>query len=152
MQLILVRHGQAEAMKTTDESRELTALGRQQAAWTAQQVMALYQPDLFVVSPLVRAQQTRHAFTTYCPDVPVLTFDGIKPDDEAKPAIDWLGRQHGECIVVVCHMNVVAYMAGLLLGEHPEPFHLAEARVFEQAFISTALSVEKNRFVPNLQQ
>ena len=152
MQLILIRHGQAEAMKTNDESRELTALGQHQAAWTAQQVMAAYQPDLFVVSPLIRAQQTRQAFNAYCPDVPVLVFDGIKPDDEAKPAIDWLGRQQGECIVVVCHMNVVAYMAGLLLGEHPEAFNLAEARVFGQPFISTGMSLEKTRFVPHLQQ
>lgn len=152
MQLILVRHGQAEALKTTDEERVLTELGQRQAVWTAQQVMAHYKPDLFVVSPLVRAQQTCDAFSAYCPDVPVLTFDGIKPDDEAKPAIDWLGRQQSEYMVVVCHMNVVAFMAGLLLGEHPESFHLAEARVFELPFISTAMAQEKLRFVPNLQQ
>jgi len=45
-------------------------------------------------------------------------------------------------------MNVIAYMAGLLLEEHPENFGLAEARVFEQSLIMTGLSTEKERFSP----
>ncbi len=154
MQLILVRHGQAESQKTTDESRALTDLGQRQANWTAQQIAAHYQPDLFVVSPLLRAQQTLQALTRHYPDVPMITYDGIKPEDDARQAVDWLSTQQGKCIVVVCHMNIVAYMAALLLegnpAQHPESFQLAEARIFEQPFINDGLSVEKKRFVPQL--
>lgn len=150
MQLILVRHGQAVPAVSDDFSRPLTELGQHQAQWTAQQVLSRYQPDLLVVSPLLRAQQTLNAFSAALPKVPVLQFDGIKPDDLAKPAIDWLSSQPAQCIVVVCHMNIVAYMAGLLLGEHPEPFHLAEARVFEQTFIATGISTETARYIPDL--
>lgn len=148
MQLVLVRHGEAVPAVSDDFSRPLTDLGKKQAQSTAQQVLQHYQPDLFVVSPLLRAQQTLKAFLQLAPHVPVLQFDGIKPDDHAKPAIEWLANQPSQCIVVVCHMNVIAYMAGLLTGDHPEPFHLAEARAFEQEFVLAGLSTEKARYLP----
>lgn len=151
MQLILIRHGQAApAVDGDDNSRPLTELGHKQAALTAAEIIKNYKPDIFVVSPLLRAQQTRQAFDQYCPDVPVLIYDGIKPDDPAKPAIEWLSNMHYQTIVVVCHMNVVAYMAGLLVEEMPEPFQLAEARVFEQPVVMAGLSVEHSRFIPDL--
>jgi phosphohistidine phosphatase len=148
MQLILVRHGEAAPALSDDFSRPLTPLGQQQAKSVAQQLLAQYSPDLLVVSPLLRAQQTLKAFTTVLPDVGVLQFDGIKPDDQAKPALEWLSNQPYQCIVVVCHMNIVAYMAGLLLGDHPEAFHLAEARVFEQVVIASGFSTEIARYLP----
>lgn len=152
MQLILMRHGEAEAPMDSslhsDASRVLTGRGQQQAASTAQQLIQRYQPDLFVVSPLIRAQQTRQAFDAYCTDIPVIIYPHIKPDDKAAPALDWLSQLDAKCIVVVCHMNIVAYLGGLLVGESPRSFELAEARVYEQAVIAPGLSVEQARLVP----
>ena len=156
MQLILMRHGEAESPIDSsiysDASRELTIRGQQQAASTAQQLVQRYQPDLFIVSPLIRAQQTQQAFDAYYADIPVMTFDGIKPDDKAAPALDWLSQLDAQCIVVVCHMNIVAYMGGLLIGESPRSFELAEAGVYEQTVIAQGLSVEHARIVPQLIQ
>lgn len=152
MQLILMRHGEAESPSdgaiNSDARRALTLRGQQQATSTAQQLLQCYQPDLFVVSPLLRAQQTRQAFADLCPGIPVLTYADIKPEDQAAPALEWLSSLDAQCIVVVCHMNIVAYMGGLLTAEPPRSFELAEARVYAQTVIAGGLSTEQLRIVP----
>ncbi len=157
MQLILVRHGEAEPYQVNDAIRNLTSRGVAQAHSTAQQVLAKYQPDLLIASPYVRAQQTMAAFQELLsqkvlPKVPLHILDSITPDADPQIALDALSElasyYSAQCIVVVCHMNVIAYMAGLLLDEDPEGFDLAEARVFEQSMILLGLSVEQARFVP----
>ena len=152
MQLILVRHGEAQPYQDNDAARQLTARGVAQAHSTAQQVLAKYQPDLWVVSPYVRAQQTITAFQETLPLAPLHVLDCITPDADPTVALEALfdlQLQHAaQCIIVVCHMNVIAYLAGLLINDDPESFGLAEARVFEQSLILLGLSVEKARFVP----
>ncbi|MBC7751405.1 MAG: phosphohistidine phosphatase SixA [Candidatus Saccharibacteria bacterium] len=152
MQLILMRHGEAEPYQANDAVRNLTTRGVAQAHLTAQQVLEKYQPDLLVASPYVRAQQTVGAFQQQLPNVQLHILDEITPDADPRIALDALTLQasqySAQCIVVVCHMNVIAYIAGLLLDEDPEIFGLAEARVFEQPFILLGLSVETARFLP----
>ncbi len=143
MQLILVRHGEAERQTETDTLRCLTRCGQQQAAWTAAQVLTRYQPDHLVVSPLKRAQQTMQAFRQQLPDLPLTVLQEIKPDDDAAMALMALARLQDRtqagCLLVVCHMNVIAQMAALLLADRPEGFELAEARVFEPQVGAPAL-------------
>jgi phosphohistidine phosphatase len=152
MQLILVRHGEAEPYQDNDAARQLTMRGVVQAHSTAQQVLVKFQPDLWVVSPYVRAQQTIAAFQEKLPLAPLHVLDCITPDADPKVALDALfdlqSQHSAQCIIVVCHMNVIAYVAGLLTTDDPESFGLAEARVFEQPLILLGLSVEKARFVP----
>lgn len=153
MQLILVRHGEADPYQANDAIRNLTARGVAQAHSTASQVLKKYQPDLLVASPYVRAQQTVAAFQEKLPHVSFYTLDLITPDADPRIALEALSelqsQYSAQCMVVVCHMNVIAYMAGLLLDDDPEGFSLAEARVFEQDMILLGLSVEKKRFVPS---
>lgn len=149
MKVILVRHGEAEPNPHNDAARQLTERGHQQAQQTAQYLAEHFQPDLFVVSPYVRAQQTLQHIQAKFPQVPTQVYKDITPDDPAAPAVNWLSHlNHYETIVVVCHMNIVAYMAALLTQDAPESFALAEARVFEQPVIMTGLSQEIARFVP----
>lgn len=156
MQLILVRHGEAEPYQVNDAIRQLTSSGIAQAHSTANQVLEKYRPDLLVASPYIRAQQTAAAFQKALPQVSLHTIDSITPDADPRMALDalamLLSEYSAQCVVVVCHMNVIAYMAGLLLDEDPESFDLAEARVFEQDMILLGLSVEKARFVPLVDQ
>ncbi len=153
MQLILIRHGEAGPYQSDDAGRNLTARGVAQAEWTTEQILALYSPDLLVVSPYRRAQQTLLPFQERLPDVPVKILDSITPDSNPRTGLDALSElpslYAAQCVVVVCHMNVIAYMAGLLLDEDPEGFELAEARVFEQPLILLGFSVERARFVPS---
>lgn len=149
MKLTLIRHGEAHpAVQGQDHSRPLTALGHQQAEQTAQYLKDIIQPDVFIVSPLLRAQETLAHVNAYFPDVPVLVYDGIKPDDDADTAIQWLSQLDYQSVVVVCHMNVIAYIDSILTGESIAPFSLAETRIYEQTVIADGLSTRLQYFVP----
>lgn len=151
MKIILMRHGQAEDYKHPDSSRQLTEFGHLQAKQSAEYLLDRYQPDLFVVSPFDRAQQTLAALSALKPNVPIRIHDNITPSDDARAALAGLAEvAEGtvECMVVVCHMSIVAKLAALLIGETPEPFALAEARVFEMEFVAADMGKEIDRFVP----
>ena len=149
MKIILMRHGQAEDETRPDSARQLTDFGQQQAAQTAQYITENYTPDYFVVSPYKRAQQTLAQLQSRAPTVPITVQDNITPADDAHTALLALGQIEAECLVVVCHMSIVAYIASLLTNDHPESFCLAEARVFEMDFVMTGMAKEIDRFVPD---
>ncbi|MGO2340241.1 MAG: SixA phosphatase family protein [Psychrobacter sp.] len=149
MKIILVRHGQAEDESRPDSARQLTDFGRQQVAQTAEYVMTYYSPDYFVVSPYDRAQQTLAEFQLRAQTVPSVVQDNITPADDARQALIDIGNIDAECLVVVCHMSIVAYIAGLLTGDYPESFSLAEARVFEMDFVMAGMAREVDHFVPD---
>ena len=150
MQLTLIRHGEAlAAVNGNDDKRSLSARGSSQAKHTAEYLKDRIKPDVLVVSPLLRAQQTLAHVQAYFPDVPVMICNKIKPEDDAKAALDWLSQLPYESIVVVCHMNVVAHMAEILTTESFHPYALAEARIYEQAVIAAGLSTQLESFIPN---
>lgn len=149
MKLTLVRHGEAApAIMGNDEQRPLTERGHQQAEQTAQYLKACIQPDVFVVSPLLRAQETLAHLHAYFPQIPVVICDTIKPDDDAKVAVEWLSFLPYESIAVVCHMNVVGYIDEILRQEPFSAFALAEARLYDQAVIAAGLSTLEKSFIP----
>ncbi len=151
MRLTLVRHGEAgHPFGVNDHQRPLTARGHAQAAETAQYLKDVVQPEVFVVSPLLRAQETLKHVQVHFKDVPVVVCNTIKPEDDAKVALEWLSQLPYESIVVVCHMNVVAHLSALMTAEPFYPYALAEARVFEQAVIASGLSTQVKRFIPTL--
>lgn len=148
MKVILMRHGEAERQTHQDSERTLTELGQKQASETAQYIVDNYNPDVFVVSPYIRAQQTLQALTTLKPDVPIKVHSDITPDDDAMQGLRGLIDVKGQCVVVVCHMPIVAKMAALLTADTPESYHLAEARVFEAELIAPDMGEEVDRYVP----
>jgi phosphohistidine phosphatase len=151
MQLTLVRHGEAvPAINGLDSKRPLTERGHLQAEQTAQFLKETVQPDVFVVSTLLRAQETLSHIQAYFPEVSILICDKIKPEDDAKLAIEWLSQLPFERIVVVCHMNVVGHIAEQLTHEHFNPFALAEARIYEQTVIANGLSTQNKAFIPTV--
>lgn len=151
MQLTLVRHGEATpAVNNNDMQRPLTQLGHQQAEQTGDFLKNIIHPEVFVVSPLVRAQETLEHIKAHFKDVPVLVCDQIKPDDDAKDAIEWLSKLPYASIAVVCHMNIVAHIAEQLTHEGYHPFALAEARIYDQDVIANGLSTQQNRFIPTI--
>lgn len=148
MKIILMRHGQAEDQTRPDSARQLTDYGQQQAAETADYIIEHYTPDHFVVSPYDRAQQTLAQLQLRAPNVTVSIQDNITPSDDARNALAELATIETECLVVVCHMSIVANIASLLTGDYPESFSLAEARVFEMEFVLTGMAAEVDRFIP----
>lgn len=153
MKIILIRHGQAaehsyENYSHPDSARQLTDFGHSQAAQTADYIIGNYQPDYFMVSPYVRAQQTLKQLQAIAPKIPVTIQDNITPGDDAHAALAALSRIEAECLIVVCHMSIIANIASLLTGISPESFALAEARVFEMEFVMSGMAHEVDRFVP----
>ncbi len=153
MKIILMRHGQAaehsyENYAHPDSARQLTDFGQQQAAQTARYIIDNYQPDYFVVSPYIRAQQTLKKLQEIAPKIPVTIQDNITPADDAQAALSDISRIEAECLIVVCHMSIIAHIASLLTGISPESFSLAEARVFEMDFVMSGMAHEVDRFVP----
>jgi phosphohistidine phosphatase len=151
MQLTLVRHGEAAPpVHGNDMLRPLTERGKQQAAETAEYLKHKVQPDVFVVSPLLRAQETLSYLQAYFKDIPVVVCNAIKPEDNAKVAVEWLSQLPYESIVVVCHMNIVAHISEILTQESFHPYSLAEARIFDQAVIAHGLSTQINSYIPKI--
>ena len=148
MKIILVRHGQAEDETRPDSARQLTDFGQQQAAQTAAYITTNYKPDRFIVSPYDRAQQTLAELQARLPAIPATVQDNITPSDDAHSALTDIANIEAHCLVVVCHMSIVANLASLLTGDYPESFSLAEARVFEMNFIMSGMATEVDRFVP----
>lgn len=150
MQLTLIRHGEALApVNGNDMERPLSLLGHEQAQQTAEFLKDQLQPDVFVVSPLLRAQETLAHLQHFFPHVPVVICDTIKPDDDAKVAVEWLSYLPYASIVVVCHMNVIAHIAAQIMNEGFHPFALAEARIYEQSVIASGLSTQQKAFIPH---
>lgn len=150
MQLTLVRHGEAApAILGNDNKRPLTARGHAQAEETADYLKEVITPEVFVVSPLLRAQETLAHLQKHFRDVPVVICNTIKPEDDAKVAVEWLSQLPYESIAVVCHMNVVAHIASIITAESFHPYHLAEARIYDQMVIAAGLSTQIKSFIPN---
>ena len=148
MKLILMRHGQAEAYKDSDKNRQLTEFGFAQAQQTAEYIMNKYQPNIFIVSPYDRAQQTLAAFTKIAPNTEVSVHADITPSDNAMIALNNLADVQGDCVLVVCHMPIVAKLAALVTADTPEFYALAEARVFDLDIIAADMGREIDRFIP----
>lgn len=148
MKIILMRHGQAEDYSHPDSARQLTEFGHQQAAQSANYILKHYSPDRFVVSPYDRAQQSLAELQSRATNIPASVQDNITPADDAHAALMELGHIEAECLVVVCHMSIIAHLASLLTGDSPESFSLAEARVFEMEFVMSGMAKEIDRFVP----
>ena len=155
MQIILVRHGQAESLNSTDAARALTSEGefqaQQTAAWLVNQG---YQIDALIVSPYIRAQQTAfHIAQAF--DLPMTICEKITPDDDPIKAFEWLDElslPDSAVVAVVCHMPIVARLAALLTGEsvhHVSGFHLAEAQVFDLSVFALGMATLSTRFIPS---
>lgn len=151
MRLTLVRHGEAShPFQVSDSQRPLTERGHLQAIETANYLKSVIKPEVFVVSPLLRAQETLAHLQQHFKDVPVVICNTIKPDDDAKVAVEWLSQLPYESIVVVCHMNVVAHISSLITSDQFYPYALAEARIFDQTVISAGLSTQVKNFIPTI--
>ncbi len=156
MKIILIRHGEAESFrvfdkKVADKNRKLTPLGHKQANETASYILNVYQPDMLVSSPYVRAMQTLESFTELMPHTRVKTLDYITPADDAKIAIKKISDEFEgvNCLVVVCHMPIVANIAATLVGDWAEDYCLAEARVIDTEVIAADLGTLVEKFIPN---
>lgn len=162
MKVIFVRHGKAAPYCEDDAGRDLTEFGRLQIQQTAQYLAKYYQLDLIITSPYNRADQTAKILLSQAlalgQNPSFMSLSSITPDENPMIAIDDLEdivrTKFGEdlddkCVVVVCHMPIVASMVAKLENLSPASFELAEARVLQMSVLAQGLATTQDVFIPN---
>ena len=116
MQLILVRHADAEPSAATDAARPLTALGRAQAAALCRGLGRVgVVPDVILSSPAVRCRETAAALVPLAPGLAVTETPALASGRlDADALFDAIG--HARCAVAVGHMPDIASFAECTLG------------------------------------
>jgi phosphohistidine phosphatase len=120
MKLFILRHGQAELQKTTDEVRELTDKGREDTKRIVSGRVADMQSITEIwASPLVRAQQTAHIAANYFPALKIKTSELIIPESNPAIAMDWLQsiNQQNLSILLVSHQPFLGELVNKLCGK-----------------------------------
>lgn len=162
MKVIFVRHGKAAPYCEDDAGRDLTEFGRLQVQQTAQYLTEHYQLDLIITSPYNRADQTAKILLSQAlalgQNPSFMSLSSITPDENPMIAIDDLEdivrAKFGEdlddkCVVVVCHMPIVASMVAKLENLSPASFELAEARILQMSVLAQGLATTQDVFIPN---
>lgn len=160
MKLIFMRHGQAAPYCADDAGRDLTEFGRAQVAQSAEQIATEYHPDVIVTSPYNRAVQTASIVQAHIQtqgrNLPLIHLAGITPDDDPGVGLERLdmllsdlnNNDEIRCVLVVCHMPIIARMTAILTGDDPVSFELAEYRSYEAMVIAGGLGVHMGGFCP----
>ena len=123
IRIYILRHGEAEPYRQTDETRELTPMGVRDAKgagiWLKNQGVKL---DHVFCSPYTRTRQTReHFLSGYGEVVPVDEKDWLTPENDARKVVSLLCAENRNAgnILLVSHMPLVsALVATLVDGSH----------------------------------
>lgn len=121
MQLFILRHGQAEMQRTTDEARQLTAKGRNDVALSiAHSLKDLMGVNQLWASPLVRAQQTATIARDLLADAGVQlsihTTDLLTPEANCSALFEALQNSRANSILLASHMPLVGNLLDVLCG------------------------------------
>jgi phosphohistidine phosphatase len=130
MQLLLLRHAEAEPDPTSDQTRALTEKGRKQSAnigrFCAEHGIV---PEIILSSPLLRAEETARivAHELKLPDrVQIEEF--LRPGMTAARALSGLEKYSGKAnVMLVGHEPDFSNLAGALIGGHSESVHFRKA-------------------------
>ncbi|WP_428243682.1 phosphohistidine phosphatase SixA [Gynuella sp.] len=111
MKLFLLRHGQAEPYQNDDFSRQLTEKGRQQIASV---IAHIQQPELIVVSPLVRAQQSAAIVADAFQPCSRINSDTLIPDYNPSDVLSWLEGCDADVVLLVGHNPLLSRLVNWL--------------------------------------
>jgi phosphohistidine phosphatase SixA len=123
MQLVIMRHGEAEAFVDSDKNRQLTSYGREQAV-KAGACLADFKFDFqqLWVSPYIRAQQTAEWVLsslldqTSQADLMQKTLAILTPDNNPSTVISALETSDVERLLIVSHQPLVSHLIASLVG------------------------------------
>ncbi|UAA40115.1 phosphohistidine phosphatase SixA [Paraneptunicella aestuarii] len=124
MQLLLMRHGEAEPFKADDKSRNLTPYGVEQARRAGDWLNAeLGSIDVAMVSPYVRAQQTLTSLAEQVNVSRVMTNYDITPSGNPSLVHDYvdaflLDNPDVKSLLLVCHMPIVSFLTDNFCQQH----------------------------------
>ena len=144
MRIFVMRHGQAQAMARSDQSRELTSYGKceaeNMASWLVNQKKHF---DHIFVSPYIRAQQTAKIVKNILvTKTSLTTLDFITPEDSAEKMHDFIDVNFIDNaqakVLIVSHMPLVSYLVSEFTGGMQAPlFQTASIAEIEYDISST---------------
>lgn len=129
--LYIVRHGHAMMQAASDAERPLSSVGEQEAERAAQNISGI-NPDIFIASPYLRAQQTANIVKNALQiDTAIKTVDQITPDDHPIAVADVLEQlQPFNTLLMVSHNPLVSALVSWLVDGHFQgPYSMATASV-----------------------
>lgn len=117
MQLLIVRHGEAEPSAASDDVRNLTSRGRDMTSALAQALIKKsFKPTQIWASPLVRAQQTAAILKqqlSFAADI--RECSAAVPEGDARQCVELLQRESAdEIILLTSHQPFVTGLIGWL--------------------------------------
>lgn len=145
MELVLLRHGEAERNAASDSLRRLTAHGEAEAAASGAELAKwLRSPPVVVSSPYLRARMTADIVATELAAGAVREIPGITPDDNVRQAVLAIAGHcvPGTTLVVVTHMPLIGNLLSLLVDgnlRHAAGVRTAGGALLEGEFVAPGL-------------
>ena len=156
MQLVIMRHGEAQTYAASDAQRELTERGQSQAIAAGKCLSESgFMPDQVWVSPYVRAQQTCSGVLESFSGLKPQINDALIPESYANLVIESLSRQNVENLLIVSHQPLVSTLVALLVDaklHQPPPMSPATmALLSADDFLSGCCTLEWLRHAPDFE-
>ena len=128
MYIFIMRHGEAEPVKLSDEERKLTPLGEKQSSQSAIWINQFCQNfdfsiDLALVSPYQRAQETFQQVAEHVSIAEQMNCSDIIPSGDIQLARDYIDvllqeKPNVEGLLLVSHMPFVSYFLDYMCSHH----------------------------------
>ena len=127
MKVFIMRHGEAEVLASSDETRSLTDYGRKQSISQGQWLKTHLNSTALsvqkvIVSPYIRAQETFELVNAALDNIlnDVETWSGVTPYGNATLVADYLSvlqEQGIESVLLVSHLPLVGSIVSELYGK-----------------------------------
>ncbi|WP_105903283.1 phosphohistidine phosphatase SixA [Vibrio gangliei] len=127
MQIIIMRHGDAETFAASDAERPLSARGREGSYEMAEYCKenGHNEFDLVLVSPYLRAQQTWQTIAPLMQAAKVEDCEDITPYGDSESVVEYVcalaETQQLERIMLVSHLPLVGYLTADFVTDIPPP-------------------------------
>jgi phosphohistidine phosphatase len=158
MQIIIMRHGEAQMTHQNDRDRQLTTYGTEQSRQTAQWLNhylcdANQRIEFALVSPFKRAQQTFRELNKWVDVEQELSSSDIVPSgdpDLVQAYIDDLINEKSlnQSILLVSHMPLVSYLLDTLCNVSHSLLFATAALVIVDYDVSLQEGVLVGKYVP----
>jgi phosphohistidine phosphatase len=125
--IVVMRHGEAEPLTENDSQRQLTAMGKRETLKMAQWLKNCYKPfNAIWVSPYLRTLQTAEIMLSkQGPECQLETQSLLVPEGSARRMLDIidarLSEQPDARIVLVSHMPLVSFLVEALTLQGQTP-------------------------------
>jgi len=118
MKLWIMRHGEANPMVDVDANRTLTSWGRAEARSSAEEVLRKGEPpEVLLVSPYRRAQQTAIEVHSVMPEARLETVECLTPETSQELIVAYLDEIPETSIMLVSHEPLVSLLVDFLSGQ-----------------------------------